>query len=261
MEAFRADQFNDLMSTNAQGTDWETSTDNGSVYEAGIGMNKLAHRGHKKNHPTIVMEEHHESVEDSITMINDLINPFDSVKRYLVRNQYISEKTTKNQEQVSQKLLAWAEEFSQNFYYAFIGQAVLKIGQGILNPSPKLLPNVVSLFKRDNLGMWALLAILGAGYKLGMEKLRKLSSHHDKINTALSILLASYSLLADKSKMKKNSMYLILFWKYLDLMSKILEKGKVIKKVKNFDVEFYELALLSFKIRFSLRVKICRADK
>ena len=103
------------------------------------------------------------------------------------------------------------EEFSQNFYYAFIGQAVLKLGQGILNPSAKFLPNLMKLFKRDNLGMCALLAILGAGYKLGMEKLRNLSSHHDKINTAVSILLASYSLLANKSKMKKNSMYLLFF--------------------------------------------------
>lgn len=260
METFRADQFNDLISTKTEGTDWETSTDNGSVCDNSYGINKFQSRIHAKKHPTITMEEHNEDVEDSLTMINDLINPFDSIKRYLVQNNYISEKTKSNQEQVSQKLLTWAEEFSQNFYYAFIGQAVLKLSQGILNPSSKFLPSLVKLFRRDNLGICALLAVLGAGYKLGIEKMRKMSKHHDKINTAISIILASYSLFTDKSKMKKSSMYLFFFCQYLDIMSKILEKGKVIKKVRNFDVEFYELALLQFKIRFSLKIKISRRD-
>jgi hypothetical protein len=106
--------------------------------------------------------------------------------------------------------------------------------------------------------MCALLAILGSGYKLGIEKLRTLSVHHDKINTFISIGLAAFSLLQNKSKMKKNYMFLFLFCKYIETMSKILEKGKVIKKVKKLEVEFYELAILSFCFRFSFRVNISR---
>ena len=45
------------------------------------------------------------------------------------------------------------------------------------------------------------------------------------------------------------------------MMSKILEKGKVIKKVKKLEIEFYELAILNLSFRFSFRVNVSRKDK
>lgn len=44
-------------------------------------------------------------------------------------------------------------------------------------------------------------------------------------------------------------------------MSKVLEKGKVIKKVRKLEVEFYELAFLSLSFRFSFRVNVTRKDE
>lgn len=262
METFQTSHGGEVESTRAQWSQWETSTDNESVIDNNLIMCRLPTNLDKPKHPTVVLEEKcEEEVEDSLTMLNDLLNPFNSVIRYLTRNGYISKKDQKNQHQINHKVLAWIEEFSQNFYYAFIAQAILKIGKGILNPSTKLLPNISKLFSRDNLLMWALLSILGAGYKLGMEKLRQLSAHHDKINTFISIGLAAFSLLQNKSKMKKNYMFLFLFCKYIEMMSKILEKGKVIKKVKKLEVEFYELAILNFCFRFSFRISVSRKDK
>lgn len=103
-----------------------------------------------------------------------------------------------------------------------------------------------------------MLAVLGSGYKLLIEKLRTMSDKHDKINTIISIGLAGFSLFSKQSKMKKNYMFLFLFCKYIETMSKILEKGKVIKKVRKLEVEFYELCLLSLSFRFSFRVNVTR---
>lgn len=260
METFHSVRAGEHESTRAQCSQWENSTDNGSQMNDKLAVHKDSPNTLGDRRPRPVVEEQWEEVEDSLTMINDLLNPFNSVIRYLTRNGYISKKDQTTKNQIDHKIISWIEEFSQNFYYAFIAQAVLKIGKGILNPSTKLLPSLLKLFSKNNLATCALLAVLGAGYKLGVEKLRQLSSHHDKINTFVSIALAAISLLQNKGKMKKNYMYVFLFWKYLETMSKILEKGKVIKKVKKLEVEFYELWILSFSLRFSFRVKVSRRD-
>ena len=258
METLQIENGNDLESCRAQLSQWEYSTDNGSATGEHTPRNKLPHNWPQNKRLTIKVEDSCEEAEDSLTRLNDLINPFNSMKRYLINKHYISKKTESNENSTSQKLLLCVEEFSQNFYYAFIAQSVLKLSKVILNPKGRLISTVIKLFKRENLSMCVLLAILGAGYKFGIEKLRKLSSHHDKINTFISICLAAWSLLQNKSKMKNNYMYFFIFWKYLEMMSKILEKGKVIKKVKKLDLEFYELWFLHMTIRFSMRVKISR---
>lgn len=260
METFQSHNHEDLESNRAQWSVWGDSSDNESVRGSNLMLNQEAAKD-SKNRPTVIVEESkEEEVEDSFTLINDLLNPFNSIIRYLTKNGYINKKDPKAQDNINYKLLAWVEEFSQNFYYAFIAQTFLRVGKGILNPSQKLIPGVMKLFSRKSLMMCALMAILGAGYKLGIEKLRNMSAHHDKINTIVSIGLAVFSLMQNQSKMKKQYMFLFLFWKYIEMMSKILEKGKVIKKVKKLEVEFYELCILSFSLRFSFKVNISRKE-
>lgn len=258
METFQVDQAGDKLSLKAQCSQWENSTDGGSVIDENLIMCRTPTLKQENNGPKVVIEDKTEEVEDSLYLINDLLNPFQSVVRYLTKNGYINKKDQVNKDDINHRVLACVEEFSQNFYYAFIAQAVLKIGKGILNPSTKLLPNLSKILSRNNLSMWAFLAIMGAGYKLSFEKLRQLSDKYDKVNTLVSIGLAAFSLLQKGNKMKKNYMYVFLMWKYLETMTKILEKGKVIKKVRKLEVEFYELAILSFSLRFSFRVNISR---
>ena len=260
METFHHTNLRDIESNRAQWSQWEASTDNGSVMADKKVNLKMPQAAPHQRRPVVVEEEKYEEAEDSLTMLNDLVNPFNSIKRYLIKNKYISEKNQNNQNETSQKMVDMVEEFSQNFYYAFIAQAVLKLGKGLMSSKRNLIPITIKLFKRNNLSMWAFLAVLGAGYKFVFDKLRKLSDKYDKINTLISICLAAWSLMNNKVKNKTDYMYFLVFWKYLEVMSKILEKGKVIKKVKNFNVEFYELAFLQFTIRFSLRVKISRKD-
>lgn len=260
METFQPNNHEDLESNRAQWSVWGDSSDNESIRGSNLQLNQKAARDGKMRPTVIVEESKEEEVEDSFTLINDLLNPFNSIVRYLTRNGYINKKDPQSKDNINYKLLAWVEEFSQNFYYAFIAQAFMRVGKGILNPSHKLIPGVTKLFSRKSLMMCALMAVLGAGYKLGIEKLRNMSTHHDKINTIISIALAVFSLMQNKSKMKKQYMFLFLFWKYIEMMSKILEKGKVIKKVKKLEVEFYELCILSFSLRFSFKVNISRKE-
>ena len=216
----------------------------------------------KQNEAHQLDEERCQGDDDSsISLLNQLFNPFASFREYLSDNGYISDLNKLDPNTMNAKLLTLAEEFSQNFYYAFIAKAILSYGKVIFNHQNKLLLTTRRLLSTKNLMMCAFLSVLGGSYKFAMEKLKTLSNKHDKINTLISIGLAAFSLLQNKSKMKKNYMFLFLFWKYIEMMSKILEKGKVIKKVKKLEIEFYELAILNLSFRFSFRVNVSRKDK
>ncbi|CAI2377837.1 unnamed protein product [Moneuplotes crassus] len=244
-------------SHHAPGSHWEISTEGGSMIGDHSHLEQNGEDTHLDSlHPQ--QSECHEENHDSITIINDIINPIETVKSYLIKKSYISKETEENKQLASQKLIKLLEELGQNFYYAFIAQAALNIVKGAISPKNKFIPSILKIFGRKNLSLCALLAVLGCGYKFAMERLRKLSAHHDKLNTFVSILLATWSLTRSKSSSSRNYTYFLVICKYLEMMSKILEKGKVIKKVKNFDVEFYELCMMHFKLRFSLRVKISR---
>mmetsp|Transcript_18827 Transcript_18827/g.21029 ORF Transcript_18827/g.21029 Transcript_18827/m.21029 type:complete len:150 (+) Transcript_18827:2-451(+) len=149
METLPLDNLNEQESLKAQCSQWETSTDGGSVVGDSTPVNKLTQNGIHQRRPVVTGGE---EVEDSLSRLNDLVNPFNSVKRYLIRNKYISEKTQSNENETTQKLLTVVEEFSQNFYYAFIAQAVLKLGKGITN-NRNVISIIEKLFRRNNLSL------------------------------------------------------------------------------------------------------------
>lgn len=253
----RPELHNDDVSHLAQWSQWETSTDNDSMVSDSTPCKNRDSQDYKGTRSS-QQPESCEETDGSLTVINDILNPLESVKNFLVRKNLIPQQTEENKEMASQKLLSLVEELGRNFYYAFLAQSALSIVKGAVSPKSRFLPSLFKVFGKKNLAMWAFLAALGSSYKFVMERLRKLSANHDKINTLLSILLATWSLTKSKSSGRVDYTYYLVIWKYLEVMSKVLEKGKVIKKVKNFDVEFYELSLLHFTLRFSLRVKVSR---
>lgn len=90
---------------------------------------------------------------DSITIINDIINPLESVKSYLIRKNYISQETEENKQLASQKLIKMAEELGQNFYYAFIAQAALNVIKGAISPNKRFIPSILKIFGRKNISL------------------------------------------------------------------------------------------------------------
>lgn len=233
METFHATQAGEFESTRAHWSQWDNSSDAESVIDNNLITYKAPGKEQKQERPSIKFEEERES-EYSGGILDKVSNPLVSLYRYL----YSSGDASKTAQQLESQL-----EYNQN-----------------ISPITRLLANIKSMVTFKNISMLALLFLVGAGYKAGIKRLKILSKHHDKLNTILSIWLAMFFLMQNKSKFK-NYTYIYGFWEQVEKLSKLLEKGKVIKKVKKLEVEFYELALFNFAFRFSLKVKVCRKDK
>ena len=211
MEAYQHTQNHDVVSNKANWSQIDKFSEVGSETDDQV----LDMNMSKQGTPKVVLQESNEGggqeLDNSLDLLKQMLNPFSSFARYLSRNGYIGKIEQQNPNSVNSKLLACAEEFSQNFYYAFIAKAVLSLGQGLVNPRSKLYPVIRHLLSTKNLALCAYMAVLGSGYKFAMEKLRTMSASHDKISALISIGLTAYSLLINKGKMKKNYMFLFLF--------------------------------------------------
>jgi hypothetical protein len=106
METFHSVRAGEHESTRAQCSQWENSTDNGSQLNDKLVVYKGSPDTLGDRRPRPVVEEQCEEVEDSLTMINDLLNPFNSVIRYLTRNGYIRKKDQFTKNQIDHKIIS-----------------------------------------------------------------------------------------------------------------------------------------------------------
>lgn len=107
METYHHQKYNDTESVRAQWSQFDNSEENEPVIEDNlVEMQSPQGRG-KSGRPRIIVQERGQvNEENSITLLNDLLNPFNSFVRYLSNKGYISKIDQANPDGWNAKLLA-----------------------------------------------------------------------------------------------------------------------------------------------------------
>lgn len=82
-------------------------------------------------------------------IIQHLIYPYKRILEYLVKKGFIKERTKFCKHATKSCYMNALEGFGKNFYYAFVAKAVISLAMGLLNPSKKLVKNILSLLTKD----------------------------------------------------------------------------------------------------------------
>mmetsp|Transcript_9684 Transcript_9684/g.10863 ORF Transcript_9684/g.10863 Transcript_9684/m.10863 type:complete len:107 (-) Transcript_9684:551-871(-) len=106
MEKFQTTQ-GELESTRAQCSQWDDSSDNASEVSNHLMFNKQSTGENAEKRPKVIVEEaREEEVEDSFNLINDMLNPFNFLSRFLTKKGYIKGKETVDKSELNYKVLA-----------------------------------------------------------------------------------------------------------------------------------------------------------
>uniref|UniRef100_A0A7S3K917 Uncharacterized protein n=1 Tax=Euplotes crassus TaxID=5936 RepID=A0A7S3K917_EUPCR len=154
---------------------------------------------------------------------------------FLIKNGYVRERTPFCKHGIRSCHLNSLEAFCTNFFYGFMTKAVINILLGLMSPRKKLVNNIIDLFSADCMSFCTFLGALSGLYKFSMCTLRRIRGKDDELNSLISGALAALSMMLDSSKSRKKFILMYLFCRSLEMLVNVLDKKKLIKKIKYFE--------------------------
>ncbi|CAI2376580.1 unnamed protein product [Moneuplotes crassus] len=126
--------------------------------------------------------------------------------------------------------------FCRNVKYAFGIKALAAVLFSLSKPSKSLLPNLANLLSKSNIKFCLFLGTFVGSYKLILLSLRKIFKNKDHpLFPIISGFLSGFSILLLESSKLKKLILLAFVMRALDTITQLLDKKKIIKKIKYFE--------------------------